>query len=92
MLSNIYLHEVLDTWFEADIKPRLKGRAFMIRFADDCVMGFECKEDACRVMAVLPKRFAKYGLTIHPEKTKLVPFRKPKKAKENGSFEPIAGS
>jgi len=79
ILSNIYLHEVLDVWFETQVKPLLKGRAFLIRYADDFVIGFELEEDARRVMAVLPKRFAKYGLTIHPHKTKLVDFRRPRK-------------
>ena len=74
MLANIYLHEVLDTWFEREVKPRLSGRAFLVRFADDAVLGFSRQEDAQRVLEVLPKRFAKYGLTLHPEKTRLVRF------------------
>ncbi len=77
MLSNIYLHEVLDTWFHEVVLPRLKGRAFLIRFADDFVIGCERQEDAERIMDVLPKRFGKYGLAIHPEKTRLVDFRPP---------------
>lgn len=77
MLSNIYLHHVLDGWFEHTVKPRLRGRAWMVRFADDFLMGFEHEDDARRVYAVLPKRFAKHGLTIHPEKTRLVPFFPP---------------
>jgi hypothetical protein len=77
MLSNIYLHEVLDKWFETEVKPRLKGGAFLIRFADDAVLVFAHREDAERVMRVLPKRFGKYGLTIHPEKTRLICFGKP---------------
>ena len=77
MLSNIYLHHVLDLWFEQEIKPRLKGRAWMVRFADDFVMGFEYEQDARRVYAVLFKRFEKHGLMIHPEKTRLVPFYPP---------------
>jgi group II intron reverse transcriptase/maturase len=77
MLSNIFLHYVLDDWFERDVRPRLKGHSFLIRFADDFIMGFTCEEDARRVMDVLPKRFEKYGLTIHPEKTRLVPFERP---------------
>lgn len=79
LLANIYLHEVLDKWFVKDIQPRLKGRSFLIRYADDFVMGFEKKEDAERVLAVLPKRMGKYGLEIHAEKTQLVDFRRPKK-------------
>jgi len=78
-LSNIYLHEVLDQWFERDVKPRMRGRVFAIRYADDFVMGFEFEDDARRVMEVLPKRFARYGLGIHPEKTRLIDFRPPGK-------------
>jgi group II intron reverse transcriptase/maturase len=78
LLANIYLHEVLDVWFEREVKPRLQGRAFMIRYADDAVFGFSSEKDARRVLEVLPKRFAKYGLTLHPEKTRLVRYA-PKK-------------
>lgn len=69
----------------------MKGRSFLIRFADDFVIGFELEEDARRVMEVLPKRFDRFGLKIHPDKTKLVPFGKPsfdeKTAKEDGTFD-----
>jgi group II intron reverse transcriptase/maturase len=74
LLANIYLHYVLDEWFENEVKPRLRGAAHEIRFADDAVLSFQYKEDAERVMEVLPKRFARYGLTLHPEKTRLVEF------------------
>ena len=74
LLANIYLHHVLDAWFENEVKPRLRGAAHEIRFADDAVLCFQYKRDAQRVMEVLPKRFAKYGLTIHPEKTRLLEF------------------
>jgi len=74
LLANIYLHYVLDEWFENEVKPRLKGTAHEIRFADDAVLCFQYREDAEKVMEVLPKRFAKYGLTLHPEKTRLVDF------------------
>jgi hypothetical protein len=77
LLANVYWHYVLDVWFEQQVKPGLKGRAFLVRYADDFVMGFACADDARRVLAVLPKRFGKYGLTIHPEKTRLVPFVRP---------------
>ena len=77
LLANIYLHYVLDVWFEQEVKPRLRGGAFLIRYADDFVMSFACEEDARRVLEVLPKRFGKYGLTLHPEKTRLVPFQRP---------------
>lgn len=74
LLSNIYLHEVLDQWFATEVKPRLGGRAFMVRYADDAVLVFERQDDAQRVMRVLPERFARYGLTVHPDKTRLVRF------------------
>jgi RNA-directed DNA polymerase len=77
MLANVYLHYVLDVWFEQEVKPRLRGRAFLIRYADDLVMGFACEDDARRVLEVLPKRFGKYGLTLHPDKTRLMPFGRP---------------
>jgi len=74
LLANIYLHHVLDVWFEQEVKPRLRGQAFEIRYADDAILCFEYREDALKVLRVLPKRFAKYGLTLHPEKTRLVEF------------------
>jgi group II intron reverse transcriptase/maturase len=79
IISNIFLHEVLDSWYMNDVKPRMKGKTFLVRYADDAVIGFSNKEDAQRVMEVLPKRFSKYGLTVHPEKTKIVNFNKPGK-------------
>ena len=78
LLANIYLHEVLDVWFDVDVKPRLRGAAFVVRYADDFVIGFSNEEDARRVMDVLPKRFGKYGLTLHPEKTRLLRFERPR--------------
>jgi RNA-directed DNA polymerase len=77
LLANVYLHEVLDVWFERDVKPRLRGRAFLVRYADDAAMVFSREDDARRVVDVLPKRFGKYGLALHPEKTRLVEFRRP---------------
>ena len=85
VLSNLYLHEVLDLWFEHEVKPRLRERAFEIRFADDAALVFEREEDARRVLAILSKRFAKYGLCLHPEKTRLVDFRSPPRAGGGGS-------
>ena len=76
-LSNIYLHYVLDLWFAEVVRPRMHGRVFMVRFADDVVMGFEHKADAESVLSVLAKRFGKYGLSLHPDKTRLVPFARP---------------
>ena len=72
LLSNIYLHYVLDAWFSEQIQPLLKGKSFIVRWADDFVLGFTDRSDAERVMAVLPKRFAKYGLALHPDKTRLL--------------------
>lgn len=77
LLANIFLHEVLDAWFEREVLPRLRGRGFMVRFADDFVMCFEHEREAKAVMDVVAKRFAKYGLTVHPEKTRMVSFRRP---------------
>jgi len=77
MLANIFLHDVLDTWFEREVRPRLDGRAKLVRFADDFVIAFEREGDALRVKEVLPKRFGKFGLTLHPEKTRLVRFHPP---------------
>jgi len=85
MLSNIFLHEVLDTWFENEVKPVMRGRTFMVRFADDAVLAFEREDDARRVLAVLSKRFGKYGLTLHPEKTRLVDFRRPVRGTRPGA-------
>jgi RNA-directed DNA polymerase len=85
LLSNLYLHEVLDVWFEHEVKRRLRGRAFEVRFADDAALVFEREEDARRVLAVLSKRFAKYGLRLHPEKTRLVDFRSPPRRGQDGS-------
>jgi RNA-directed DNA polymerase len=88
LLANIYLHKVLDEWFETEVRPRLEGKCFLVRYADDFVIGFSSEEDARRVMAVLPKRFERYGLTLHPAKTRLVDFRRPPRdGGGSGSFE-----
>lgn len=85
ILANVFLHGVLDTWFETDVLPRLSGRAQLIRYADDFVVLFEREADARRVMDVLPKRFGKYGLTLHPDKTRLVKFTRPRRGGGSGS-------
>jgi RNA-directed DNA polymerase len=79
LLANIYLHEVLDKWWVQDVQPRLRGRAFLIRYADDFVVVFSDREDAEKVAGVLPKRFTRFGLTLHPEKTRLIRFEPPRK-------------
>lgn len=78
LLSNIYLHKVLDEWFEEMVRPRLHGQASLIRFADDFVLVFQLEVDARRVLDVLPKRFDKYGLRLHPDKTRLLRFERPR--------------
>lgn len=77
LLANIYLHEVLDQWLEHTVKPRLAGRAFMVRFADDAALAFAQQADARRVMAVFAQRLGKYGLSLHPTKTRQLDFRRP---------------
>lgn len=77
ILSNVFLHYVLDLWFERVVKPCLRRPAFLIRYADDFAIGFRDERDARRVMEVIPKRFAKYGLTVHPEKTRSICFQPP---------------
>jgi group II intron reverse transcriptase/maturase len=77
LLANVYLHEVVDQWFVHEVKPRLKGRAHLVRYADDMVFVFEREQDARRVFEVLPERFGRYGLTLHPDKTRMVRFPRP---------------
>src|SRR5258706_350574 len=84
MLGNVYLHTVLDRWFAEEVRPRLRGKATFIRFADDGVFGFERQDDAERVQAVLSKRMERFGLTLHPEKTRLLDFRRPLKSRGEG--------
>jgi RNA-directed DNA polymerase len=74
LLANIYLHYVLDEWFEQEVKPRLRGRAYEVRYCDDFILCFQYREDAQRVLRVLHQRFARYGLELHPEKTRLIEF------------------
>jgi len=75
ILSNIFLHHVLDVWFENEVRPRLSGEATLVRFADDFVMTFETHHDAQRVLEVLGKRLGRFGLTLHPDKTRFIDFR-----------------
>lgn len=93
LLANIYLHYVLDTWFEEEVKPRLKGKAFIVRYVDDAVICFQNEQDAQKVKEVLGKRFAKYGLALHPDKTRLVEFgraaleKAEKEGRQPGTFD-----
>ena len=74
LLSNVYLHYVLDLWFERVVKPRLRGEAYLVRYVDDFVVCFQYREDALRFQATLRNRLGKFGLTLQPSKTKLVEF------------------
>ncbi|MEM1226549.1 MAG: reverse transcriptase domain-containing protein [Planctomycetota bacterium] len=74
LLANVYLHDVLDVWFETEVKPRLRGEAYLLRFADDFIGCFEYERDARRYQAVLSKRLARYSLSVSEEKTKLIRF------------------
>jgi RNA-directed DNA polymerase len=84
LLGNVYLHYALDLWFEQEVKPRLRGRATLIRYCDDFVLGFEQEDDARRVMDWLGKRLGRYGLALHPDKTRLLPFRRPPSGQKGG--------
>jgi len=84
MLANIFLHDVLDAWFDGEVKPRLAGKAALFRYADDAVFLFANETDARRVLEVLPKRLGKYGLELHPDKTRLVDFRRPDRLPPGG--------
>lgn len=85
ILANVYLHHVLDKWFATEVRPRLCGRSFMVRYADDVVIVVEQEADAQRVMGVLPKRLARFGLTMHPTKSRLIRFRPPSNQSEDGN-------
>jgi len=84
LLGNVYLHHVLDRWFEDEVKGQLAGNAQLIRYADDFVIGFARLDDAEKCMALLQERFAAYGLTLHDEKTRLVAFRRPPRSQTEG--------
>lgn len=84
LLGNVFLHYVLDLWYEREVKSRLRGRATLVRYCDDFVIGFEREDDARRVMAVLGKRLGRFGLALHPDKTRLIPFRRPPAGQQSG--------
>lgn len=84
LLGNVYLHHVLDQWLERDVIPELGGKTLLVRYADDFVIGFEREDDAKRVWGVLGQRFERYGLRLHPEKTRLLPFGRPDKGEPKG--------
>lgn len=84
VLANVYLHEAVDKWFHREVAPRLRGRARLVRYADDLVVAFSSQDDARRVQAVLPKRFGRYGLALHPDKTRLLDFRRTDRGNPGG--------
>jgi RNA-directed DNA polymerase len=84
LLGNAYLHHVLDLWFAEEVKPHLRGKGILVRYADDGIFGFERQDDAQRVMAVLGKRLERFGLQLHPEKTRLLDFRRPPRSQGEG--------
>ncbi len=88
LLANVYLHHVMDVWWEREVQPRLRGRCALVRYADDIVLVFKHESDARRVMEVLPKRFERYGLRLHPEKTRLVRFERPRGKDDKGGGPP----
>ena len=92
LLANVYLHEVIDEWFAKDVQPRLKGRASLVRYADDFVMVFALEEDARRVLEVLPKRLERFGLALHPDKTRLLDFRPPDRRSDDDEGGPPSRS
>ena len=91
LLSNIFLHYVLDEWMDKEVKPRMKGKCFITRWADDFIIGFQLETDAKRAKEVLPKRFNRFGLELHPDKTSLIRFGRPqmnaKGQQKNGTFD-----
>jgi group II intron reverse transcriptase/maturase len=84
LLGNVYLHYVLDLWFERAVKPALRGKAHLIRYADDFILGFEREDDARRVLDALHERMGRFGLTLHEDKTRLLPFRRPPARQQQG--------
>lgn len=87
LLANVYLHEALDCWFYVTIGSRLAGEAHLVRYADDFVIVFEHEQDAHRVHTALGERLARFGLRLHPEKTRLIDFRKPRRKPPHESFD-----
>lgn len=84
MLANVYLHHVLDVWFEKDVKPALKGKTILVRYADDFIIGLERPEEAEHVLSLLRQRLAAFGLELHPDKSRLVNFRRPSAERQHG--------
>jgi RNA-directed DNA polymerase len=90
LLANVYLHYVLDEWFAVQVQPRLRGPSTLVRYCDDFVMMFAYKDDAERVLEALGKRLGKYGLQLHPDKTRMVDFRFREPPQHDGGALPMA--
>ena len=86
VLANVYLHYVLDLWFEKGIKPRLKGEAYYVRYADDFLIMFQYENEARKVMQVLIPRLGKFGLEVAEDKTRILPIGRFKGTKEDFDF------
>lgn len=84
LLGNVYLHHVLDVWFEREVRPQLRGSSALVRYADDFVLCFEQEDDATRVWNILEERFRAFGLSLHPKKTRRLTFRPPRKGGDGG--------
>ena len=86
VLANVYLHYVLDLWFEKAVKTKLKGEVYLVRYADDFIIMFQYENEAKMVYELLIKRLAKFGLEIEQEKTRILPFGRFKGTKETFDF------
>lgn len=84
LLGNVYLHHVLDAWFEHEIRPQLRGSGELVRYADDFALCFDHEEDAAHVWGLLEQRFQSFGLTLHPKKTRSFDFRPPRQGGQGG--------
>ena len=74
LLANVYLHYVFDLWVEHWRRTQARGDVIVVRYADDFVMGFQHREHAERCLRELRRRFGKFGLSLHPDKTRLIEF------------------
>jgi RNA-directed DNA polymerase len=92
ILMNVFLHHVLDLWIEQMVKPHCEGRVMLYRFADDALIVCASARDARRIHATLPKRCAKYGLTLHPEKTRVIRFLRPPAFPATKRHAPVEGA
>jgi RNA-directed DNA polymerase len=84
LLGNVSRHDVLDLGFETEVKPRLRGKAPLLRYGDDCIRGCEREDEARRVGAVRDKRMGRFGLTLHPDQTRLWPLGRPPQGQQSG--------